>query len=125
MFKHIQENSDFVGIFSASLCLIHCLLLPILANLLAHTSIGEYPFFDYIFLAMAYVAVWYSVKSHTTSFTKKMFGLALFFLSFGILTEEFIDFSAYIAYFSSFSLIVLHYVNFRSCQKCSTAQCEN
>jgi len=125
MFKQIQENSDLVGIFSSSLCLIHCLLLPIIANLLAHSEIGEEGFVDYAFLVLAFIAIWYSIKPHTSNFIKKMLWVAFIILSFGILTEDIFSFSEYLAYFASFSLIFLHYFNFRSCQKCTHAGCKN
>ena len=114
--------SDYVGIASAFLCLIHCLVGPIILGAASHahdhahtheSSIFLAPAWDYVFLTIGFIAVWFSAK-HTSVRNRKL----LLWASFGCLAgsifmEAYAEMFHYFVYASSFFLIVVHTMNIR------------
>ena len=119
--NRISTKSDKAGIASAVLCMIHCLVIPVLFLLkfsFTDNTILQLPLWwekiDYIFLAISFIAVYHSAGH--TRFKEIKIGLWLFW---GILATA-IVFSAtlhWMAYIASAGLIVTHFVNIMRIRK--------
>lgn len=119
-----NAKADRVGIVSAILCTVHCMLVPImfLVKYWVSGSTG-YVFpswwekIDYLFLLVSFYAV-YHAASHAATKGIKYF-LWLFWLLFALAVTFEKDFH-WIAYFASAGLIVTHFINIRRHHQRST-----
>ena len=127
---HIKSfYSDYIGIFSAFLCLIHCLVGPIVMGAATHAhdhmhegSIFLHPYWDYVFLMIGFVAVWFSAKHTTIRSRKLLLWLAFACLAGSIFMEEHAEMLHYAVYASSLFLIVAHSTNIWEMLKASGAK---
>lgn len=111
---------DYLGITSATICLIHCLVAPfyigISASVHDHASGGHWfmePWWDYVFLVFGFAAVWFSGK-HTESRSMKILLWASFsFLAAMLILESYAPVFQFLAYGAAFTLIVSHLINLR------------
>lgn len=115
----ISTKADLIGIASAVLCLIHCLVPPVLFLFFGHLIEHSHEHFfrwDYLFLIISCYAV-YHASQHAVNTSIK----GLLWASFGVLTIAIlfhhISFMAYIAYLASFGLIGGHLINLRMLKK--------
>lgn len=120
--KISQRKSNTLGLISSTLCLLHCLAVPIFLSfypvILQYIEHDLY-FLEYIFLISSYIAVYFSTKnSNITSIMKIIFYLVLTFLTLGILFEETIGWMQYLGYIGSVGLIIMHIINLRTYRKC-------
>ncbi|GAB3221269.1 MerC domain-containing protein [Spirosoma arcticum] len=115
----IREKADYIGITGSVLCLIHCLITPIV---LMSSALVDYDAIrvgflglDYFFVGINIVAVW-SVSRHTSY----IIGIALWsFLALfaaGVLLEDVHEWFEYVAYVASLGLVVTHIANIRYCR---------
>jgi len=116
MDKLIGKNfSDMTGILSASLCVVHCLMTPLLLVFLSAFGI-EY--FNYLFLFISFWAAFETTKhsNHTKIIVViwGFFGLLLV----SVIFESDFELLHYLNYPSSFGLIVGHILNIKYCKKC-------
>lgn len=112
--KSQKPLSDYVGLLSSFLCLAHCLIIPVflsmqLLSLRFLKDIERYHYFDYIFLIVSTVAVYYSAKRFNDKLTSILLWSSLFTLATSILFHEIVP--EVMAYFSSLVLIVIHLKN--------------
>jgi hypothetical protein len=79
---------------------------------------------NYIFLAVSFIAVYYSVKNSSNLFIKVLLYLFWIWLSLLILNEEFMIFSIpeLYTYISAIGLSVLHVYNLKYC-RCDNEEC--
>ena len=128
--KIIINNSDYIGAASSGLCFLHCLATPFLflSQPAILTVSQELTFFwyilNYIFLAVSFIAVYYSVKTSSNLFIKVLLYLFWIWLSLLILNEEFMIFSIpeLYTYISAIGLSVLHVYNLKYC-RCDNEEC--
>lgn len=134
MNRFFSKNADRIGIISSSLCLVHCIALPLLISLqpaLISFLHDDMHFVEYIFLLLSVVAVFFATRStHMSDSTRKLFYVVLGVFTLSILLGERFHWLHYIGYLGSFALIVLHIINIRQCQRCeihtvATAEAEN
>lgn len=123
-------NSNYVGAFASSICLLHCLVTPLLfiiqscSLICCESTPMWWRCIDYLFLAVSFGAVYRSNK--TTS--KAWVGRALWFSWFGLFLHlandifEWIILVPLIAYLPALLLISLHLYNQKYCQ-CSENCC--
>ncbi len=111
---------DYVGIASSGLCFLHCTLLPVV---LVAMKAGEteYPFFDFLFLGVSFVAVYFSVRHHQGTLLKKMLWGFFGLLAVSILMEEVSPVFEYLGYVAALGLISAHVYNIRYCRTCAVA----
>ena len=128
--KIIINNSDYIGAASSGLCMLHCFATPFLflsQSALLNIS-QELTFFwyllNYIFLAVSFIAIYYSVKNSSNLSIKVLLYLFWISLSLLILNEEFMIFSIpeLYTYISALSLSVLHIYNLKYC-RCDNEEC--
>ncbi|MFK7906176.1 MAG: MerC domain-containing protein [Chitinophagales bacterium] len=111
----ISNKADLIGIASAVLCLIHCLVPPIIFLFFGHLIEHSHDHFfrwDYFFLAFSCYAVYHATQHAVNNFIK-----GLLWLSFGVLTIAIllhhIPNMEYIAYLASLGLIGGHLINLK------------
>ncbi len=109
-----RKNSDLIGIGSSVLCIIHCLLLPIL--ILAGSLSGDthrWAWLDYLFILLATLAVYYSTRRLMSAFLRRGLWLTLVVFSGAIVFHEHHPAALYISVASSLLLVVFHIGSYR------------
>jgi hypothetical protein len=133
LYKIMKENrthpmhnrADYLGITGSILCIIHCLITPVLAvgstALHGHQELllGGVISFDYIFIAVNGAAVFFATRSHNWPALKAFlwFSFALFTTS--LLLEERSTFFQVLSYVGSGLLIIGHIYNLYKCRMTS------
>lgn len=128
--RHI--SADHLGMISAFICMIHCLITPVLFGAYAHShkpikSFGpSHDFFvdpniwhphdywhllDYVFLAIGVVAVWSAVRHAHSRWIKGLLWASLALLSACIFMEGYSELFANLLYAASGLLIFAHIIN--------------
>lgn len=113
------SRMDFLGIASASLCVIHCLATPFLIVL-----VSKYEWWEnltFIFLAISFFAVYQATKSRPPAYILAIIWIGFFALSTGILLEESWQYGEMLGYAASLILVLGHVLNIRHCKKCAHA----
>ena len=118
--KNLRKNSDLLGMVSAGLCLIHCIALPVF--LLGTFSAGLVPdkwhWMDYIFIALAGVAVYFSSRKTASLYLKTGMWLCVIIFAVALLSHGISVYAQYISIAASVGLMLLHYINIRQCKRC-------
>lgn len=114
-----RHRADYVGITGSVLCIIHCLITPVLvmtSALLNYESLRiGFLSLDYLFIVINVIAVWSASQRATSRVRWAMWGfLALF--AVGLLLEEYSELFEYVAYAASAGLVVTHLLNIRQCR---------
>ncbi len=122
--KYITNNSDFFGVLTCMLCLIHCISSPLIyisflsLNTELSMSYSWWYNIDYVFVLISFFLVYFSVKSTRVKLMKYLFWLSWITLSLLIINEKTESFkvSEYITYFTVSSLSLLHIYNLKFCK---------
>ena len=125
------KNSDYIGATAGVLCIIHCIITPLLflinAELATKLALCALQFIGYVFLIISFFAVYRSALN-TTNNTVKVVGFLLWgALLFLILNESFGAFriAETFTFISAFSLSALHIYNLKYCQCKDESCCTN
>ncbi|CCH02701.1 hypothetical protein FAES_4702 [Fibrella aestuarina BUZ 2] len=115
-----RHKADYLGITGSVLCLIHCLVTPVLvmtSTLLSHESLRVgFLSLDYVFIAINIAAVW-SAARHTSRVIGRCLWAFLALFVAGLLLESTYESAAYLAYAASLGLVGTHVANIRHCRK--------
>lgn len=123
--KIINLDSDKVGITSSLLCLIHCIITPIIFISESQVSfyLKSYPilfwyFFNLIFIIISILAVYHSYKKTTKPLIGYFLWLSCFILLGTIINETFeiIHINEYLNYSAPLLLGSLHLYNQKYCR---------
>ena len=122
--KFLINNSDFFGILTCSLCLVHCISTPLILisfsslNTILSTSYSWWSNLDYVFLLISFFMVYISVQTTRIKSMKFLFWLSWFSLFLVIINEktEFYIFSEYLTYLTATGLSLLHLFNLKCCK---------
>lgn len=117
------KNSDYVGACASVLCMLHCMVSPILfmSQTQAVNISIEIPFLwqsvNYIFLFISMIAVYFSIKNSTKLFVKILLAISWLSLSFLIINEglEGFHFPEIFTYISASLLSIFHIYNLKYC----------
>ena len=122
--KFLTNNSDFFGILTCSMCLVHCISTPLI--LISFSSLNTklsmfyswWSNLDYIFLIISFFMVYISVQTSRIKRMKLFFWLSWFFLFLVIINEktELFEFSENLAYLATTGLFLLHLFNLKYCK---------
>jgi hypothetical protein len=107
-------NSDKVGIASAVICTVHCLIVPVFF-LLKFSSVGSvlpswWDNLDYLFLFISFIAVYHAASHAVGKVIKLSLWLFWMCLAIAIIFEHRLHWMAYVA---STGLIATHVANIR------------
>lgn len=119
----LQINWDFMGFFASSLCLLHCLLLPLLLMIfpLFGLSFFENELLEMIFvgssLLIACIAVWKGYVKHrkVIPFFFYVLAIALFSIGFSI-HNHFVERGMHLS--ATFFIILSHFYNWKMRSTC-------
>jgi len=129
MFEKISTaKSDYLGIISSILCLIHCLALPFF--FLLGIQFNEYWKHNYenfglLFLFISFITVFYSAKNANSLYVSLFMWLFFISLAIGILFEENFRAAQYLLGIGSVGLVITHIANIRHCMLCEKCTNEN
>ena len=123
-------KSDYLGSIASGLCLVHCLLTPIIfvaktcSKSCCHSAPSWWSAIDYIFLVISLFAVIETVKNTNKAWMKYAISFSWVFLCFAIFNEKFEWLSSldFLVYVPAFLLIALHLYNLKYC-KCKEDSC--
>ena len=126
------RKPDAIGAIVSTLCVVHCLLTPLLfvAQSYTATHSHEAPFWwknlDYLFILISVIAVYESTKKSTNKLIKAGLWMSWIILFLLILNEKlvWIEFDEIITYAVALTLSMLHIYNLNYCQ-CKTENCCN
>jgi len=102
---------DILGISSATLCLIHCVLFPILT--IIPFGLSDNPFIDSIFVCIGMFVVSKVLMSDASKKVKYILGISILIIIASILLELFFDFDSGLILVGGLGMIVGHYLNFK------------
>lgn len=113
----LSRKADYVGITGSVLCLIHCLLTPVLLMTTAvmrdeHLRVG-FLSLDYVFIGVNIVAVYFATRSDVSLAVKRALWGFLFLFTVAILLEDVDEAFHLLGYAASAGLVVTHLVNIR------------
>jgi len=126
------KKPDTIGSIVSSLCVVHCLLTPLLfaAQSFTATQNNLVPFWwknlDYVFISISLIAVYKSTEKSTNNLTKSGLWISWIILFILILNEKlgWIELDEIVTYLTAFTLSALHIYNLNYCQ-CKTENCCN
>ena len=122
------KNSDYLGAVAGILCIIHCIITPLLfvinAELATKSTLLALQVIGYLFLIISFFAVYKSAVNTTNNVVKVLFFVLWSFLLLLILNESFGVFkiAETFTFISAFSLSALHIYNLKYCQ-CEDEEC--
>lgn len=123
-------NTDLIGAFASSLCMIHCIATPFLfiAQTCSATCCDAAPtwwrWLDYVFLAVSFIAVWQTSKTSSKNWVKYALWLSWTLLLSTILIEKLalLHLPEGTIYLPALALVGLHFYNLKYCQ-CAEDKC--
>ena len=126
------KKSDAIGAIVSTLCVIHCLMTPLLFAAQSYIAIQHeaIPFWwknlDFLFVAISIVAVYRSARNSTNRLIKSAFWVSWLVLFLLIVNEKlaWISLEEYITYIAALTLAILHVYNLNYCQ-CESENCCN
>jgi len=123
-------SSDFLGVLSSALCILHCLGTPFLFVAQANViNCCEFvPFWwksiNYLFIFISFFAVYYSARRTSKNFMKTLFWSSWLILTVLLVNELFklVHLPELSIYTASSLLAFLHFYNLKYCQ-CKDDEC--
>lgn len=112
----LSRKADYIGITGSILCVLHCLITPVLlmtsAVMQDKTLRFGYLSLDYIFIGINLAAVYFATHHAQPIIRKALWGFMSVF-AVAILLENQTPAFAYLAYAASAGLVVTHLINIR------------
>ena len=126
------QKPDTVGALASSLCVIHCLMTPLIFAAQSLTAVHEHSApvwwqnLDFLFIIISFIAINQSTKNSNNISIKYALWINWFTLFFLILNEktEWFSLAEIITYIVAFTLAGLHIYNLNYCQ-CKSEECCN
>jgi hypothetical protein len=103
---------DAVGISAAVLCLIHCVVFPLL--MIIPLGISHNPYIDLAFLIIGAVVVYRVTKNIASSWIKLLFWSSIILISISVLADLIFEIHIPLIYVGAAGLITGHIINFRN-----------
>ncbi|TAG07515.1 MAG: MerC domain-containing protein [Cytophagia bacterium] len=110
------DRFDFLGVISASLCAVHCVLTPFLIVVFA-----QIPWLygaSYVFLMISFVALFETSKHKEMNKILSFLWFCFALLAVAVIFEEDFHWLHYLNYLASAGLIIGHILNIKYCQEC-------
>ena len=126
------QKPDTVGAIASSLCVIHCLMTPLIFAAQSLTAVHEHSApvwwqnLDFLFIVISFIAIYQSTKNSNNTSIRYALWINWFTLFFLILNEktEWFSLAEIITYIVAFTLASLHIYNLNYCQ-CKSDDCCN
>ena len=111
---------DFIGAASSALCALHCMLTPVLfiAKSATFEKPGWWGLIDYVFIVVAFFAIFHTVKNGTKNWMKYALWIVWFLMTAAILNErlELSEMPEAVVYIPALILVGLHLYNHKYCR---------
>ena len=126
-----SQSADLIGISASVLCLIHCLVFPVLISagfIFGHDDHAghdhvhahvHWHWMDFLFVALAIWAVISAVKSTQSRNIKIALWLAVTIFSVGVLLHDVFSWMIFVSLIASVALVIIHIVNWKFHRKCN------
>nr|WP_315028675.1 MerC domain-containing protein [uncultured Chryseobacterium sp.] len=103
---------DAIGISAAVLCLIHCIIFPLL--LIIPLGISHNPYIDLAFLAIGAAVVYRLTKHMTNIWLKFIFCFSILLISISVFVDLLFEIHIPLIYIGAAGLILGHIINFKN-----------
>lgn len=112
-----SNKADYIGITGSVLCIIHCLITPVLlltSSLFQNSALRVgYLSLDYVFIGVNVIAVYFATRHYAPPAIKRSLWGFLAMFSVALLLEDTAPIFEYIAYLASAGLVITHLLNIR------------
>ncbi|MCC9072296.1 MerC family mercury resistance protein [Flavobacterium sp. F-65] len=102
-------NWDILGISSATICLVHCLLFPILT--IIPLGITHNPIIDLLFASIGFFAI-IKIAKKATLLVSSILILSITLIYTSILIEIILDVHTYLIFIGGIGMIIGHFINY-------------
>ena len=122
--KYFILKSDYFGVLTSLLCLLHCVITPLIfisyssLNSEFSTSFLWWKNLDYVFIFISFFMVYFSTRICKIKIIKYLFWLSWIFLFLVIINEKInsFQFSEYLTYLAASILSLMHLYNLKYCK---------
>jgi len=112
MRKSLTKSYDILGISSATLCIIHCIVFPILT--IIPFGFSDNAFIDLLFACIGMLVVSKVLMSNATKKVKYILGISILIIISSVLLEVFLRWHSNLILIGGLGMIVGHYLNYKS-----------
>lgn len=112
MKSQITKSLDYLGISSATLCLIHCLVFPFIS--IIPIGISHNHWIDLLFASIGLFAVVKIIKTNTLRYIKVILLLSMCLIFFSIILTIITDEHSMLLYVGGLGMIFGHILNFNN-----------
>ncbi|GAB3249172.1 hypothetical protein GCM10027347_06070 [Larkinella harenae] len=113
----LNRKADYIGISGSVLCIIHCLITPVLlvsSSFLKNDTVRVgFLSLDYVFIGVNILAVYFATRHFTTPAIKMCLWFFLSVFAAAIMLEDVSETFEYIGYAASLGLVLTHLTNIR------------
>lgn len=129
--KLTLNRPDTFGALASTLCVVHCLITPLVffaSTCSIHHEYSNIPKWwrnlDFLFLLISFIAIYRSTKTTSKKIMKPALWISWFLLSFLIVNEKMtlLNLQEYFTYIIATALAALHLYNLKYCQ-CKDDNC--
>lgn len=110
MKKNTTSFYDILGVSSATICLVHCLLFPLLTVL--PLGLNHNPIIDLLFASIGVFAILKIIKK-TSLLVSSILVVSISLIWISILSELLFEIHIDLIYFGGFGMIVGHLLNYK------------
>lgn len=103
---------DMIGVYAAFLCLIHCVLGPIL--FLLPLGLSHNPIIDCAFLMLGIIPVYKVLLSKASVYIKILLVIFFGFIAFSIAMEVLFHKDSFLIYIGTIGIISCHLINYKN-----------
>ena len=114
MKKTTSSFYDILGISSATVCLMHCLVFPLLTIL--PLGLSHNPFIDLLFASIGLFAIFKIIKK-SNLWVSGIFVVSMALIWISVLSELILDIHLDLIYFGGIGMIAGHLLNYKSHKK--------
>ena len=118
--RNSHGKADYIGIAGSVLCIIHCILVPVIAigGSLSHEHHhhGGFMSLDYFFILINGIAVYFATKEHGSTFLQYFLWSAFSLFAISLVFEGVSPIFNWLGYAGSALLIVGHFANLYLCR---------
>ncbi|MCX6217155.1 MerC domain-containing protein [Spirosoma sp.] len=115
--ESISRKADYIGITGSVLCIIHCLITPVLlltSSFFQNSALRVgYLSLDYVFIGVNIIAVYFATRHYAPLAIKRSLWCFLLLFAVALLLEDTDPIFEYIAYIASAGLVITHLLNIR------------
>ena len=112
MKNRTNKSYDILGISSATLCLIHCMIFPLLT--IVPFGFSDNIFIDSLFACIGMFVVSKVLISNASKKVKYILGISIAIILVSVVLEMLFNLNIGLLFLGGFGMIVGHYLNFKN-----------